>query len=86
MSDVETALHGLRVGLEFSEVSVLEQRPSSVRSLFCHPIVTARIRFPLATSRLLEPLIALLMADLDRLISDHTSIQSVTAFDCECEH
>jgi hypothetical protein len=71
--DVETALHRLRVGLVFSEVSGSAVfGPKLVLSPYCN--CTQQLRFPLATSRLAEPLITLLMADSDRLINDHTSV------------
>jgi hypothetical protein len=86
--DMETALHRLRVGLKFSEVSGSRAAavfgPKLVLSPYCN--CTQQLRFPLATSRLAEPLITLLIADSDRLIHDHTSVQTVTAYDSECEH
>jgi len=85
---MENALYGLRVGLEFSEVSSSRAAavfgPKLVLLPYCN--CTQQIQSPLATSRLAEPLSTLLMADSDRLTNDHTSVQTVSASDGECEH
>lgn len=73
--DVETALHRLRVGSDFSEVSGSRAAAVFGPKLVLSPYYncTQQLRLPLATSRLAEPLTALLMAESDRLINDHTS-------------